>query len=88
MLHTVCVRLTETQGTAEAIVQQQQRFHTSTLTPMSQEGQACTAWQKKVAARPGPDLLVAQLACKVKGGLGEELGQGLVQVKHQQHHIS
>ena len=41
-----------------------------------------------VAARPGPDLLVAQLACKVKGGSGEELGHGLVQVKHQQHHIS
>ena len=34
MLQTVCVRLSETQGTAEAKVQQQQRFLTSTLTPV------------------------------------------------------
>ncbi len=39
MLHTVCVRRGKTQGTADAEVQQQQRFHASTVILMSQEGQ-------------------------------------------------
>lgn len=34
------------------------------------------------------DLLIAQLACKVHSGSGNQLGQGPIQIQQQQHHIS
>ena len=70
MLRTGCVRLGETQergAVAAALPHTLSDFHVTAGPDMH-----CMATY--VAARPGPDLLVAQLACKVKGGPGEELG--------------